>query len=69
MPHASTLATWAMRFFAVGLAAALFCMLTLPGGVLRYAAWMAFPFFLVAFWVARKAARPDDEFKDTPWDA
>jgi hypothetical protein len=56
-----------MRLCAIGLAATIFCMLSLPGGVLRYAAWIAFPFFLVAFLVARKAARLDDEFKDTPW--
>lgn len=63
-----TLCEWLMRISAFGLAAAVVCAYLLPHGWLRYAAYITLPFLLLAFFVARDLARPQEEFNDTSWD-
>ena len=59
---------WAMRASALGLAIAIAGMVMGPPGRVRFAAYVAFPCLLVLYLWARGCARPDEDFKDTPWD-
>jgi hypothetical protein len=56
-----------MRVSALGLAIALAGTVMAPPGRTRFAAYVAFPCLLVLYLWARGRARPDEDFKDTPW--
>ena len=58
---------WAMRASALGLAVAVAGTVLATPGRMRFAAYVAFPCLLVLYLWTRGRARPDEEFKDTPW--
>jgi hypothetical protein len=58
---------WIMRGAALLLVVAVVCSYFLPPSTTRYIAFASLPICLILFFVARAKARPDEEFKDTPW--
>ena len=60
---------WAMRFLAVGTVAAAIGAYVFPNGITRTIAFFSLPLLAVMFFYARKKARPNEDFQDTPWGA
>jgi hypothetical protein len=58
---------WGMRLAAIALIGAIVTAYFSPPGKARYVSYSAIPVLIVLFLAARGAARPDEDFADTPW--
>jgi hypothetical protein len=58
---------WSMRITALSTIVAIICAYFLPSGNFRLAAFLALAPLIIFFFYARSKARPNEEFKDTPW--